>query len=455
MKKRFDFDLIVIGSGDAGGEAALIAAKSGLKVALVEAKKWGGSSLNETNVPFGAAMNTAMTYKHAIDGARFGISSGALRYNYPTLANWKNIAAKRSGANSKTNFEEAGITCIHGTARFLSKEEISVGSDTYRAKKFLIATGASTADTGIKINENVNYLLPGTALDIPRMPRSVFVVGAGSTGCEMAQYFAALGSDVIIADIAGRLLPREEEEVGQVLDEIFNKDGIKVLTQSRVIALEKEGLETKVVFMRGGQEKVVKVDAVVLCTGSAPNIDLGLDNTGVRYSKKGIKVDETMVTNIKSIYAAGDVTGGDSSMEKAVFDARVAAAHIIGRSKAVRNDVGMIRVTNTYPEIAQVGASEDDCIRRDRKIKKIVMPLQASQKAIVSDYYYGIVKLIFNKSGVLIGGTVMSPDASIVAQELAYAVRYEMTAEEIAAVPHVMSSWGELIRSAAERIMNS
>ena len=98
MKKRFDFDLIVIGSGDAGGEAALIAAKTGLKVALVEANKWGGSSLNATNVPFGAAMNAAMTYKHAIDGARFGISSSALRYNYPTLANWKNVAAKRSGA---------------------------------------------------------------------------------------------------------------------------------------------------------------------------------------------------------------------------------------------------------------------------------------------------------------------------------------------------------------------
>ena len=184
--KRFDYDLVVIGSGDAGSEAALIAAKSGLNVALVEAKKWGGSNLNTSNVPLGAAMNGAFAYKQALAGARFGISSGNLRYNYPTLMNWKNQAAKRAGANSKKIFEDAKITCIHGEARFVSKTEIVVGKDTISAKKFLIATGASVADTGIKIPENVDYYLPENILDIPRLPKSVFVVGAGSTGCEIA-----------------------------------------------------------------------------------------------------------------------------------------------------------------------------------------------------------------------------------------------------------------------------
>ena len=159
-----------------------------------------------------------------------------------------------------------------------------------------------------------------------------------------------------------------------------------------------------------------------------------------------------MATNIRNIYAAGDITGGISSTEKAVFDARVAAAHIVGKSKLVRNYTGLIRVTNTLPEFALVCVSEDDCIRRDRKIKKLVMPLQAVQRSNIQGFYHGFIKLIFGKNGVLIGGTVMAPDAAIVAQELAYAVRYEMTAEEIAAVPHPMNDWGELIRSAAERM---
>ena len=452
MKKRFDYDLVVIGSGDAGSEAALIAAKSGLNVALVEAKKWGGSNLNTSNVPLGAALTAAFSYKQALASTRFGISSGNLRYNYPTLLNWKGQAAKRAGANSKKIFEEAKITCIHGTARFVSKTEIVVGKDTIAAKKFLIATGASVADTGIKIPENTDYYLPENVLDIPRVPKSIFVVGAGSTGCEFAQYFAALGSEVVIADIAGRLLPREDEEVGQVLDEVFRNDDIKILTQSRVVAVEKDGLEKRVIFMRGGQEKSIKVDAVVFCTGSAPNVDLGLENAGVKYTRNGIKVDSTMQTSVRHIYAAGDVIGGNSSTEKAVIDARVAAAHIIGKSKLERNYAGLIRVTNTCPEVAQVGISEDDCIRRDRKVKKITVPLQAVQKANTSDYYSGFVKLIFGKSGTLIGGTIMAPNAALIAQELAIAVRYEMNASEIAAVPHVTNDWSELVRSAAERI---
>ncbi len=452
MKKKFDYDLVVIGSGDAGGEAALIAVNSGLKVALIESKKWGGSSLNSTNVPFGAAMHAAMTYKHALSGVRFGVSSGNLRYNYPTLINWVGRMTKRAGANSKKEFEEAKIDCISGSARFLSAHEIAVGNKTICAKKFLIATGASIADTGITIPENADYLLPENVFELSRAPRSVFVVGAGSTGCEIAQYFSALGSEVVVADIAGRLLPREDEEVGQVMDEVFKQNDIKVLTQSRVVALEDNGAEKRVIFMRGGQEKSIRVGCVVLCTGSAPNIDLALENAGVKYTKNGIKVDRTMQTSAKHIYAAGDVTGGKSSSEKAIIDARVAASHLIGKSKAERSYKGLIRVTNTFPEIAQVGASEDDCIRRDRKIKKITVPLRAVQKSNICDFYDGFVKLIFGKNGTLIGGTVMAPNAGLIAQELAYAVRYEMTAAEIVAVPHIANDWNELIRNAAERV---
>ena len=241
---KFDYDLAIIGSGDAGGKAALIAAESGQRVVLIEANKWGGSSLNTTNVPFGALFHASQVYKKAIEGSKFGISSNNLRYNYPTINNWKNVAMRRARANNKSEFEDSGITCIKGRARFISKKELAVGEEIIRAKKYLIATGASILDTGIKIPETVDYWLPEDALNMLRPPKSIFIIGAGSTGCELAQYFATLGTEVIIADIAGRLLPREDEEVGQVMDDVFNKDKIKVLTQSRVIALEKDGQTT-------------------------------------------------------------------------------------------------------------------------------------------------------------------------------------------------------------------
>ena len=453
MSKRYDYDLAVIGSGDAGGKAALIAAESGQRVVLIEANKWGGSSLNVSNVPFGALFHASQIYKKALDGGKFGISSNGLRYNYPTVNNWKNTAMRRAKANSKAVFEASNITCIKGKARFLSKHELAVDDNVIQAKNYLIATGASVLDTGIKIPENVDYWLPEDVLNILRPPKSLFIIGAGSTGCELAQYFATLGTEVVIADIAGRLLPREDEEVGQVMDYVFNKDKIKVLTQSRVIALEKDGQTKRVIFLRGGQEKSVRVDEILMCTGSAPNVDIGLENAGVKFNRSGISVDITMRTSQKHIYAAGDVVGGHSSTEKAEIDARVAAMHIIGRSKAIADYRGVIRVTDTFPEIAQVGETEDDCLRADKKIAKVVVPLDGVMKANISDTHNGFIKLIVaKKTNKLLGATVVAPNAGILAQELAFALCYDLTADNIALVPHLANDWSALIREACERL---
>ena len=453
MKNRFDYDLAVLGSGDAGGEAALIAAKSGLKVALIESGKWGGSSLNYSNVPFGALFYATQQFKNALNGAKFGLSSTGLRYNYPTVNNWKNVALKRAKANSKKDFEEAGISCLHGRGHLLSSTEISVNEQTIRAKKIVIATGASMLDTGIKIPTDIEYWLPENVLEMIRPPKSIFIVGAGSTGCELAQYFATLGTEVIIADIAGRLLPREDEEVGQVLDEIFNKEKIKVLTQSRVIALEKDTTSKKVIFLRGGQEKSIRVDQVLMCTGNQPNIDIGLENAGVKFTQRGIEVNEHCRTNVKNIYAAGDVLGGHSSTEKALIEARAAAADILGRGKKAAVDYrGIIRVTNISPAIAEVGITEDDCIRHDSKYNKVIIALDSVQKANTSDNMMGFVKLILaKKSNKILGGTIMAPHAGLIAQELAIAIRYEMTTYELASVPHLANDWSELIRVACEQ----
>lgn len=453
MSKRFDYDLVVIGSGDAGGKAALIAAESGLKVALIEANKWGGSSLNSSNVPAGALFHATQVFKKAKDGIKYGISSNALRYNFPTLNNYRQYAMRKAKANSKKVFEEAGITCIRGRGRFISKHELSVDDQIITAKKILIATGASVLDTGIKIPATMGYWLPEDAVEAQRPPRTIFIIGGGSTGCEFAQYFATLGSQVIIADIAGRLLPRRDEEVGQVMDEIFNAEGIKVLTQSRVVALETDGQTKRVIFLRGGQEKAIKVDEVLMCTGSAPNVDLGLENAGVKFNRNGITVNDEMRTSQKHIYAAGDVVGGHSSTEKVEIEAKVAAAHIIGKSRAVADYRGLIHITDTYPEVAQVGKNEDDCLRSDRKIRKVVIPLCEVQKSNIDDCQNGFIKLIVgSKGGKILGATVMAPNAGLIAQELAFAICYDLTPDSLAIVPHLANDWSALVREACERV---
>ncbi|MCL1839760.1 NAD(P)/FAD-dependent oxidoreductase [Candidatus Saccharibacteria bacterium] len=451
-RAKNDFDLIVIGSGAAGGASALMAAGAGKKVALIEAHKWGGSSLNYTGVPMDALFHATHLLTEAAEGVKFGISSSNLRYNYPTINNWKNVAMRRAGAGSKKAFEDAGITCVKGRAHFLGSYQVGVNDVRLTARKILIATGAQPLDTGIKGLHDVNFMTPDSILDLIRPPRTIFVVGAGSTGCEVAQYFAELGTKVLVAEVAGRLLPKEDEEVGQVMDNCFNKLGIKVLTQSRVVALEKDSVSKKVIFMRGGQEKSVRIDEVILCTGSTPATDLGLENAGIKYGAKGIKVNKNLQTSMKHIFAAGDCIGGDSSTEKAVLEAAVAVSNLVHRPKAVVEYAGLSRITRTYPEVASVGATEDDCIRRDRKIRKVVVPLSTVEASNTSDFRDGFVKIITDRNRKIIGASIVAPRAGILIQEIAMAIRLGLYASDIADTPHIASDWGELIRIAARRL---
>lgn len=451
---RFDYDLAVIGSGDAGSEAAFLANEAGLSVAIIECDKWGGSSLNYSDIPMGALTYVSHLLHESKKAAKLGLSSNALRYNYPTVNNWKNFAMKRAGADDETVYTEDKITCYNGQAHLLSAHEISIGEDTIKAKNILIATGSSVLDTGIKIPENLDYWLPENVPHILRPPKSVFVVGSGATGCEVAQYFSEMGCEVTIADLAVRVLPQEDEEVGQVLEEIFTKDNITVLTQSRVIALEKSDNAKKIVFIRGGQEKSVKADEVILCTGSAPNVDIGLENAKVKYTHEGIKVGPDMQTSTKNIYACGDVIGGHSSSTKAKIEARIAAMHIIGKSKEVVDYLGLIRTTKLYPEVAAVGLTEDDCIKSDRKYKKVIRPLFCNA-SITSNYRSGFIKMICDKRGLFLGATIMAPNASLIAQELAMALRYSMTIREIYAVPHPENEWSMIVQNCCEDLMNN
>ena len=453
MGKKFDYEYIVIGSGPAGSAAAFMAAEAGVKTAIVEADKWGGTNLNYRDVPAKTALSFSHSYARAIENAKTGLSSVNLRYNYPTAVNWQNTVIRKAGGNSKKDFEEAGITCLHGYAQFVSPTEITVGSQTIRGGRFLLATGAHLDTNGISGIEKVQCLTPDQAYSLNRLPRAVMVVGGGSTGCEIAQYYAELGVKVLIAEIAGRLLPHEDEEVGQVMDQFFNKKlGIKVLTESRVIGVEQDAVSKRVVFLRDGQEKAVRVDAIVLATGSRPNLDLGLDKAGIKVDRYGLVVDRTLQTSARHIWAAGDILGGDSSTEKAAYEGALAAANLLNRSRNSVNHTGFVRVTDTFPQIATVGVTEDDCLKRDHKFKKVVVSLSTVMVSNIEDFKGGFVKLLADRQGKILGATVMAPNADLIIQEIALAMRHDLTVVEIASTPHVASSWSDIIKVAARKL---
>ena len=475
--KKFDYDLVVIGSGAAGGTAAMIAAGAGLKVALVEAGNWGGTNINRRDVPYAAASHFSQTFFGAIEASKFGLSSTSLKYNYPSVLNWNLVAQKRAGANSKKPFEEAGVKCISGFAQFISPYEISISDNkNITAKKFIIATGATPIDPGITGAAEAECLLPEEVFTLRRIPKVVMVVGGGSTGCEVAEYLAEMGSKVLLAEISERLLPKEDPEAGEVIETRFAKTlGIKVLTSSRVVATAKAGKETlpsgrkadviKVQFMRGGQEKSVKVEAVVLATGSEPAVDLGLSNAEVKFSSKGIRVNGMMQTSAKHIFACGDVADAVlekhadvveiSSTEKATHEAAIAASNIVNRAKGMVDYKGFVRMTDTFPKVASVGLTEDECIARDLRYKHTLLPLSSVTAANTQEYQDGFVKIIANRENKIIGATIVAPNADLMIQEIVLAMRAGLKLVDIASIPHVASSFGEAVRVAARRTQQS
>ncbi len=453
-KVKFDYDLIVIGSGAGGSAAAAVAARDGKRVAVIEADTFGGDSPNWSDVPTKALLHAAQLYDEAKLGARFGLRSSTMSYNYPSLRAWKELAVKRTGAGgNRRYYEQQGIATFQGAAHFLTPHEISVNRRHLSAEFFLIATGSHWTPPQIQGIDDIAYLTPRTVLEALKPPKTLYIIGGGATGIELAQLMAIFGTKVYIADIAARLLPGYDSEVGEGIEKLLHEQkGVTALTHTRTLAVEKENIAKRVTYNRGGVEHSLRVDEILIAAGRSATVDLGLENAGVEYTAKGIEVDNHLQTSAKHIYAAGDVLGRHSYTHTALLESRVAAHNIFSKNKITPDYTATPSLVFTHPGIASVGLTEDDCIKRDLDIRKAVAPLSIIARSNTSDYRDGFVKLISDKKGVLLGATIMAPHASELIHELALALKHNMTAADIAATPHAFLSWSEAIRVAAAKL---
>ena len=454
MGRKYNFDYIIIGSGPAGSTVALTLAKSKkLKIAIVEGKSFGGSNLNSRDIPYAVSLGFSHTFRKVASFPEIGKQT--LRYNFPTIVAHQEYVVKLLGGDDKKVYEDAGITCIEGYAHFLDHHTIAVGKEEFTASKFVIATGAKLKTNEIAGLDTVNYLTPDTAIKVRRLPKLAFIIGGGPTGCEIAEYYAELGAKVIIMERASRLLPREDKEVGETITDYFtNKLGIMVITGSKVVAVAQEGNVRRVIFTTGQAEKMVRVDCIVLATGSEPNTDLGLENAKVKYKKAGILVNNLFQTSAKNIYAVGDcIVNGDSSTERAKYEGTVLGGNLLNRSKNLTNYSGFIRITDTYPKVATVGMNESDLQKRDKKGKKAIVYIKDLPISKTERMEHGFVKIITDKTNHIIGATIVAPNADLMAEEFALAIRHRLTALEIASTPHIANSWNSAIQATARKII--
>lgn len=454
QKHSFDYDLIVIGSGAGGSAAATLAARADKRVAIIEQDTFGGDSPNWSDIPTQALLHTARVFDEARNGSKLGLRTATLGYNYPSIRNWKELVVQRTGAsNNRKFFENQGIDAFQGTAHFLTPHEITVNRRHLSAAFFVVASGSSWVSPNVPGLSELPYYTPRTILEALRPPKSLFIIGGGHDGVEIAQLMATFGTKVYIAEKAGRLLPNEDAEVGETLERVLTEQkGVTVLTHSRVLSVAKEGLGAKIIISRGGAEKLVRVEEILVATGRKPNVDFGLENASIAYTPKGIEVNEFLQTSTKHIFAAGDVLGQESTTHAALMEGRIAAHNLLERTKITPDYTALPRIIFTTPEIAQVGLTEDDCRRRDKAINKALVPLSMIARSNTADVRDGFVKLITDKKGVVLGGTVMAPHAGEIIHEIGLAVKWQLTAAQLANTPHAFLSWSEAIRAAAQKL---
>lgn len=455
MSSRFDYDLIVIGSGAGGSIATAIAAHHNKKVALIESNALGGDSANFGDVPTQSLLNVARIYGEAREADMFGIRSGAIGYNYPTIKAWKDKVVSRVGeGGSKRYYESLGVQVVLGLAHFISPHEISVNRRHLSADHILIASGGEWVIPDIEGLQKFGYLTPRSALDLIRPPKTMFVIGGGTTGLEFTRLFSTFGSKVYVSEIAPRLLPREDQEVGELMTTILSKrNGITPLVETRVIRITREGLSRRVHYIQGNDEKSVRVDEILVASGKSPQIDIGLENAGVAYSPRGIEVGVHLQTSAKHIYAAGDVLGGFGLTHVAVMESRVAAHNILNKNKLTPDYTAVPRISYLVPEVASVGFSEDDLIKRDLSYHKSVVPLSLIGRANITNQRDGFVKILADKkSRLILGATVVCPSAGEVIHELTLAIQHDLTVDMVANTLHAFPSWSEAVRVACAKI---
>lgn len=453
-KQKYDFDLIVLGSGGGGSVAALIAAAAGKRVAMVEPDAMGGECTNYGCVPTKSLLHAAEIYDAAKHGQQFGIRSGTLTYNYPSLKAWKDLAVERTGSSEgKRLYEAEGIKIIEGAAHFISPHEVTVNRHHISAANFLIATGSHSFIPPIEGLQKTGYITFKEAVNLTRPPKSLFIVGAGSVGCEFAELFAIFGTKIYLADITPRILSHEDEEVSELIRDTFERDrGMDVLTNTKVLRVAKESLAKRVYFQQGPSEKSVKVDEILIAAGKLANIDIGLENAGVEYTPRGITTNELMQTTARHIYAAGDVVGPYNYTHTAIYQSRLAANNMLHKQKVAADYRAVPRVTFLHPEIASVGLSEDECIKRDLKIKKAIAPITIIGRANTSNVEQGFAKVITDRHGVLIGASIVSPRAGEVIHELTLAIHMGLRASDVASAIHAFPTWSEAVRIACSKV---
>jgi pyruvate/2-oxoglutarate dehydrogenase complex dihydrolipoamide dehydrogenase (E3) component len=445
------YNLVVIGAGTAGLITAAGAAGLGARVALVERHLLGGDCLNVGCVPSKCVIRASRAAFDARDGERFGVTGGGAEADFgAVMQRMRRLRARISANDSAQRYrDEKAVDVFLGTARFTGPDTVAVGDRTLQFKKAVIATGARAAEPPIPGLAEVGFLTNETVFSLTERPRRLAVIGAGPIGCELAQAFQRLGSQVTLFHDQAHVLDREDADAAEIVQAQFRREGIALELSAELFAVRRDGLDVVLRFRRGGDEHEVRVDQILVGAGRAPNVDgLGLDAVGVAADpRRGVQVDDHLRTTNPRIFACGDVCMHWKFTHAADFAARIVIQNALFFGRKRLSALHMPWATYTDPEIAHVGLSERDAQQRGLAVDTYVRHFAEVDRAIADGEEEGFVKILTRKgSGEILGGTIVARHAGEMISEITLALVAKVRLGTLASIIHPYPTQAEAIR---------
>ena len=444
-----DFDVVILGGGMGGYPAAIRASQLGMKVALVESDKLGGTCLHVGCIPTKALLESSELYHRiAARGPEFGINADKVTFDY------KKIAARRDGIVSQLHkgvqflMKKNKIEVVQGAGRLRDRNTIDVGAQQLKGKQLIVATGSTVKSLpGIEFDGQFIISSDNATLS-DSVPESICIIGAGAVGVEFATLYSELGVKVTLLEGLDRLVPLEDEEVSREMLTAFKKAGIDCRVGVKVKGAKKARDGVSVDTEQGE----VWARQVLVAVGRAPRSkDIGLEQLGIGTHPNGfIKVDEWMRTSVEGVHAIGDVVGGYLLAHAAAHEGITAAEDIAGERIAPMDQNLVTRCTYSHPQIASVGLTEKQAKEKGHEVKIGKFPFTALGRAIIHGETGGFVKMVADaKSGRLLGAHIVGPNATELIAEPALTQLFQGDAWELGRNIHPHPTLSEAVMEAA------
>ena len=443
------FDIIILGAGPGGYETAADAAAKGLTVAIVERDQMGGTCLNRGCIPTKALCRNAEVINLMREAEVWGVKTGEMAFDYAPVFERKEAVVKQLREGVEMLMGAPGITAIKGEATLKDANTVVVNGEEYSAKNIIIATGS--APRGLPIEGADLAMTSDDILAMETLPKSLCIVGGGVIGMEFAAVFSTFGVEVTVIEYCKEILPPFDKDVAKRLKTVLSKRGIKIITSAAVNGITQGEEGFTVSYELKGKPQSVTCEKVLMSVGRQPVLPQGLDAVGVTVGRRGIEVDDNMMTNVKGVYAIGDVNGRMMLAHAASAQGQRALHAILGKADEIKLDIVPSAVF-TVPELAMVGLTEEQCAEKglDVTVKKSFF--RSNGKAVAMNETDGLIKMIVdNATRQIVGCHICGAHAADLIQEVVTAMNAGATVDLLARSIHGHPTLSEVMLTAARQ----